>query len=321
MISMDFTLEPEQLGETGQGFVRPECVLATARGDLYVSHFGGGVSRLSAAGVRQDILGSGAPKVQTNGFALTPEGDFLCANLVAPGGVWRVARDGVQAPFLTKIEGRSLPSCNFVALDGAGRIWITVSTWLEPRARAYRPDQADGVVILADERGVRIVAEGLGYTNEAVPDPSGRWLYVNETFGRRTSRFPIEDGGLGPRETVAAYGPGTFPDGLAFDQEGGLWVVSVVSNRVIRVTPDGGQKIILEDSDPAWLAEVEAAFQAGKMARPHLDQVRAQRLKNISSIAFGGPDRRTGYLGNLLDDRIYSFDSPVAGAEPVHWHF
>ncbi len=48
---------------------------------------------------------------------------------------------------------------------------------------------------------------------------------------------------------------------------------------------------------------------------------RAQRLKNISSIAFGGPDRRTAYLGNLLDDRIYRFDSPVAGAELVHWHF
>ncbi len=177
------------------------------------------------------------------------------------------------------------------------------------------------MIILADKKGARIVAEGLGYTNEALPDPSGRWLYVNETFGRRTSRFAIEDGGLGPRETVAEYGPGTFPDGLAFDQENGLWVVSIVSNRVIRVTPDGGQKIILEDSDPAWLEQVELAFQAGRMGRPHLDQVHARRLKNISSIAFGGPDRRTGYLGNLLDDRIYRFDSPVAGAEPVHWHF
>ncbi len=87
------------------------------------------------------------------------------------------------------------------------------------------------------------------------------------------------------------------------------------------MTPDGDQQIVLEDSDPARLEEVEAAVQAGKMTRPHLDQVRAQRLKNISSIAFGGPDRRTTYLGNLLDDRIYRFDSPVAGAELVHWHF
>ncbi len=84
---MDFILEPEQLGEVGQGFVHPECVLATARGDLYISHFGGGVSRLTAAGVWQDILGPGAPKVQTNGFALTPAGDLLCAHLMARGGV------------------------------------------------------------------------------------------------------------------------------------------------------------------------------------------------------------------------------------------
>ncbi len=128
VMSIDFTLELDQLDEAGQGFVRPECVLATARGDLYVSHFGGGVTRLNAEGARQDLLGPGDPTVQTNGFALTPEGDFLCANLMAPGGVWRVTRDGGQSPFLTEVEDRPIPSCNFVALDRAGRVWITVST-------------------------------------------------------------------------------------------------------------------------------------------------------------------------------------------------
>ena len=41
--------------------------------------------------------------------------------------------------------------------------------------------------------------------------------------------------------------------------------------------------------------------------------------KNISSIAFGGNDRRTGYLGNLPDNRVYTFKSPVAGVMPSHW--
>jgi sugar lactone lactonase YvrE len=320
--SRDFRLAPERLDEVGQGLVRPECVLATATGALYVSHFGGGVTRLGPEGRRTDLLGPGDPVVATNGFALTPEGDFLCASLMPPGGVWRVTRDGRQAPFLLEVEGRRLPPCNFVAVDRWGRVWITLSTWLEPRARAYRPDTADGCIVLVDRAGARIVAEGLGYTNEAILDPTGGWLYVNETFGRRTTRFRVAaDGALSQREVVAEYGAGTFPDGLAFDEAGGLWVVSVVSNRVIRVTPDGRQQLILEDADEARLAEVESAFRDGRMGRPHLDRVASRRLKNISSIAFGGPDRRTAYLGNLLDDRIYSFRSPVAGAAPAHWSF
>lgn len=316
-----FSLAPEELGELGQGLVRPECVLATARHGLFVSHFGGGVTRLAADGTRRDLLGPGGPLVQTNGFALTPTGEYLCANLMPPGGVWRITSDGQQAPFLMEIDGRTLPACNFVALDHEGRVWITVSTWLEPRSRAYRPDQADGSIILVDDKGARLVAEGLGYTNEAIVDPSGKWLYVNETFGRRTSRFRITDEGLSEREVVTEYGAGTYPDGLAFDEEGGLWVVSVVSNRVIRVAPDGRQSVVLEDCDALWLNDVERTFQAGLMDRPQLDQVRSRRLKNISSIAFGGPARRTAYLGNLLDDRIYSFESPVAGAAPAHWTY
>jgi sugar lactone lactonase YvrE len=166
------------------------------------------------------------------------------------------------------------------------------------------------------------VADGLGYTNEALPSPDGRYLYVNETFARRLTRFRIAaDGALEGRETVAAFGAGTFPDGLAFDAEGAVWITSIVSNRVIRVAPDGSQQLMLEDSDPAHLAWVERAFQAGEMGRPHLDGIKSRRLKNVSSLAFGGPDLRTAYLGCLLGDALASFRSPVAGATPVHWRW
>ena len=51
--------------------------------------------------------------------------------------------------------------------------------------------------------GSRIVAVGLAYTNEALVAPDGRSLYVNETFGRRLSRFPLRrDGSLDLRETT-----------------------------------------------------------------------------------------------------------------------
>ncbi len=319
----DFQLQPSGLDIFGQGLTRPECVLCLSDGTVITSHSEGGVSVMGTDGKPRHILGQreGLPPVATNGFALTQDGDFLLADLHGEGGgAWRLSQEGAISPLVVEVDGEKLPPTNFVGVDQQGRVWITVSTRHDPRALAYRPDVADGFIVLLDGNGARIVADDVGYTNEAIVDPSGEWLYVNETMARRTSRYRITDGGLGPRETFVEYGEGTYPDGLAFDEEGAFWMTSVVSNRVIRVTPDRSQHIVIEENDPAQLAEVEKAFQAGQMGRQHLDNIETEVMQSISSIAFGGPDRRTAYLGNLLDTKLYAFKSPVAGFAPSHWN-
>ncbi len=309
----------------GHGLQRPECVLTTARGDVYTADWRGGVLRLSPDGSQDLYLGQPAAgeALKPNGIALLKDGSFLLAHLGADtGGVYRLYRDGRTEPFLIQLDGVDLPPTNFVVEDAAGRFWITVSTRLSPRALGYRKSCNDGFVVVVDKKGARIAADGLGYANECAVHPNGQWLYVNETFSRKLSRFAIRaDGSLGSKEVVCEFGGGTFPDGLAFDVEGHVWVVSIVSNRLIRVAPDGAQTVWLQDVDPAHLAWVEAAYQANEMGRPHLDGVKSKVLKNISSIAFGGPDLRTGYLGCLLGDALATLPMPVAGHPPVHWHF
>jgi hypothetical protein len=261
--------------------------------------------------------------LRPNGIALLRDGSFLVTHLGADsGGVFRLWRSGLVEPWLQQVEGVDLPPTNFVVEDHAGRFWVTVSTRLQPRALGYRRSCADGFIVRVDPRGAAIVADGLGYTNEVAVHPSGRWLYVNETFSRRLSRFALRaDGSLGAKEVVAEFGPGTFPDGLAFDEEGHVWVVSIVSNRLIRVAPDGAQQLWLQDADADHLAWVEAAFESNEMDRPHLDGSPAQVLRNISSIAFGGADRRTAVLGCLLGDRLATLRLPVAGVAPTHWTY
>ena len=142
-------------------------------------------------------------------------------------------------------------------------------------------------------------------------------------MARRISRFPVrDDAGLGPRETVAEFGPGTFPDGFEFDAEGGIWIASVVSNRLIRIAPDGSQNVVLEDSDPAVVGAVERKYAAGEpLLRPDIDAGRERVLGNLASVTFGGPDLQTVFLGSLFAPRIATFRSPVAGAPPPHWHY
>ena len=311
----------DQVRFVGQGLKRPECVLATVSGDLYVSDWEGGIARIGPKGDQRRLLAADGVDLKPNGIALRPDGSFLIAHLGAQdGGVFQLRASGEVTPFLLEAEGEPLPPTNFVLEDGHGRVWISVSTRAVPRHLGYRPGGGDGFVVLADRRGARIVADGLGYTNELALSPDGAWLYVNETFARRLSRFPLrDDGALGARETVVEFGAGTFPDGLAFDETGAVWVVSIVSNRVIRILPDGAQEIVLEDCDHDHLAWVEDAYVSGRMGRPHLDQVKSRCLRNISSIAFGGPDRRQVYLGCLLGQSLASLRSPVAGLAPPHW--
>jgi len=307
----------------GSGLARPECVMATRSGELYMPDKRGGVAILTPDGAVRTVLAQHPPEgFLPNGIALLPDRTWLLANLGPTGGVYHMDHAGALTPRLLEIDGAPIQPTNFVGIDRAGRTWVTVSTKLIPREQSMKKGYGDGYIVRIDDHGAKVVATGLGFTNEAIVDPGGTYLYVNETIARCTSRFAIlQDGALGPREVFAQYGAGTWPDGFAFDVEGGVWIVSVVSNRVIRATPDGTQTIVLEDHDPARLAECEAAFQNGTFTRSHLDAGRERRLGNLSGIAFGGPDLQTVYLGSLFGERLATFRSPIPGAPPVHWEF
>lgn len=315
-------VEVAALEAHGAGLNRPECVVPTRAGDVFVPEWPGGVTVVRADGQTRSWLAT-PPSIdlRPNGIALTPDGSFLIANLGDDGGIWRLDGTGTLTPVLLEVDGLPLPPANFVTLDERQRTWISVSTRMAPRQQAWRDDVADGFVVLIDADGARIVADGLRYTNEVRPDPSGRWLYVVETFGRRVSRFPIGAGSaLGARETVLAQDDGFFPDGFAFDEDGGLWVTSLVSNRLVRF--DGDRlETVLEDVNPAFVRRVEDAFAARSMNATHLGRIPETRLQQLTSVAFGGPDRRTVYLGTLHGSSVYRFRSEVAGAQPPHWNF
>jgi hypothetical protein len=299
--------------------------VTTASGDAFVSDRRGGITRLAAGGAQDLILGEGVPGFLPNGFSLLEDRSFAIANLGPEGGAWRMLPDGALIPEVLEADGMRLPATNFVNADhvrGELRLWVSVSTRHVPREQAFRREVADGYIVLKDKNGVRIVADGLGFTNENKVDPSGRFLYVNETMARRLSRFPIrDDAGLGPRETVAEFGAGTFPDGFEFDSEGGIWIASVVSNRLLRIAPDGTQTVVLEDSDPEVVAAVERKYQESGLARADIDAGRQGVLGNLASIAFGGADLKTVHLGSLFGERIATFRSPIAGAEPPQWRY
>ncbi len=307
----------------GEDLNRPECVLSHKSGLLFAPcwHGDGGVSVISASGKTTHILASDVSEpIRPNGIALEKGGSFLLAHLGDErGAIIRLFHDGRTELVIDEIDGQPIPPANFVTVDRAGRIWITVSTKVIPRADDYRRSASTGFIALCENGTTRIVADGLGYANEIAFSDDEKTLWVNETFARRTTRFAVSDNcALAEQQSIATYQAGTFPDGLAPDNEGGLWVTSIISNRVLRIT-ETKTATVLEDSDADHLAWVEAAYIGDSLGRQHIDKAVSKRLRNISNLAFGGDDMKTAFLGCLLGDKIASFRTEVAGAPLPHW--
>src|SRR5689334_6908522 len=88
----------------GSGLNRPECVLATLAGDVFVPEWPGGVTVIRADGSKETWLSSGTTlDLRPNGIALTSDGAFLIANLGDDGGVWRLDRSGALTPVVAEV--------------------------------------------------------------------------------------------------------------------------------------------------------------------------------------------------------------------------
>jgi sugar lactone lactonase YvrE len=249
--------------------------------------------------------------------AQRPNGDFLFANLGEAGGVWRVGKRGEARPFATEVDGLPIPPSNFVLVDGE-RVWITVSASTRKHEH-FTADEKTGQILLVQNGNVTVAADGLTWTNEMRISPDGTHLFVNETFACRTIRFELAADGTLSSPISIIYPSGTFPDGMAFDAEGSLWIVCVVSNRVIRVAPDMTWTIVFEDIDASALELIASAHVKGCLTRDMIVQSKGSHVSNLSSIAFGGPDLKTLYLGGLGINAIQVLQTSVAGLPMAHW--
>ncbi len=312
----------------GENLNRPECVVAHSSGWIFAPCWTdpGGITAISPNKTVHHIYASSPDSnidmpLRPNGIALEEGGSFIVSHMGShKGGVYRLMPDGRVICITDQVGSEQILPVNYAIRDSSDRYWITVSTRIVPRAQDYRPDAASGFIALHENGETRIVADGLGYTNECLLSADERTLWVNETFARRLTAFDVTEEGLTNRRTVAEFGHGTYPDGLTEAVDGSILVTSIISNRILRVYPDGAVETVLEDVDPDHLDEIEQVFQNNRMNKPHLGTVRSDKLRNISNIAFAGDDLRTVHLGCLLGDRLASFRTDIAGRPLPHWN-
>jgi gluconolactonase len=317
----------------GQDLQRPECILAERDGTLWSADARGGVMRISPDGTQRLIAQQVDPRFSEaseadkyilrgtlpNGLAFADNGDILIANF-GTNAIERMSRDGKSRTLYSEVDGRPLGKTNFILRDSKHRLWITVTTRLEPWTRSVTERSDDGYVALVDENGIRIVADGFVGTNEVRLDASEEWLYVVESNARHISRLRVgRDGSLSGREIYGPSDLGGVPDGFAFDAFGNLWVTLVMYDRLIAITPEGDVLTLLDDGVPEQQAALDHHYHARTLTPELMLASKGTIAPWMASLTFGGPDLQTVYLGSLMGTTIPYFRSPVPGLPMVHW--
>jgi len=330
-----FEIDPASIHRTGHDLQRPECILAEPDGSLWAADARGGVMHIRPDGTQKLIVqeerndfASADGEVSRftkgtlpNGLAFARNGDILISNFGTDRLEIMTRETGETRVLHDTLAGKPIGKVNFVLRDTKDRIWLTVSTTIPNWMEAAGSLRHDGFVALADENGLRIVADGFAFTNEIRLDANEEWLYVVETTGMKITRLRVQpDGSLTHRETFGPDSHGAFIDGIAFDSFGNLWGTHVMIDRVFALTPEGDLRILLDDDHGSRAGrELLAAFAQGQARPEHMMACGGTIAPWMASITFGGPDLRNVYIGSLRGTDIPWFRSPVAGLPMAHW--
>jgi gluconolactonase len=216
------------------GYQLVEGPTADDRGGLIFSDvLGGGVYRRDAAGDIETLV----PKRRgVGGIALHAEG-----GIVVGGRDLIHVRDG-QSRTLLSIPG--LPGWNDLCTDARGRVYAgSVRFAVFDRDAEVVPGECWRLD--APEQATRLY-DGVVHANGIGISPDGRAIYHSDTRANVLIVHDLdEDGNVSGRREFALQGEG-HPDGLALDEDGGVWVAIAAGGRVDRFLPDGRVERSLE---------------------------------------------------------------------------
>lgn len=184
------------------------------------------------------------------------DGGMVCS---LEDGLYRFdERDGAFLPW-TKVED-DLPGNRFNDghVDAQGRLWFGSMDDAE--------DAPTGVLYRYDGR-VAAMDEGYVITNGPAISPDGRTLYHTDTLAQKIYAFDLDSaGGLADKRLFTELADGGYPDGMAVDAQGYVWVATFGGWRIDCFDPRGRK--------------------AGEVRFP---------CANVTKLAFGGDDLRTVY--------------------------
>jgi len=175
-------------------------------------------------------------------------------------GLYRFIEESGEFLPLAKVEADETGNrFNDGHVDAQGMLWFGSMDDAE--------EAPTGALYRFDGSAVRRMDDGYIITNGPAISPDGRTLYHTDTLDKRIYAFDLAaDGALANKRTFVEITDGGYPDGMAVDAEGHLWVCTFGGWRIDRFDANGNK--------------------VGEVRFP---------CSNITKLAFAGDDLRTVY--------------------------
>ncbi|MEX0761769.1 MAG: SMP-30/gluconolactonase/LRE family protein [Dehalococcoidia bacterium] len=232
----------------------------------------GHVTQLTDEGRSRRVL---AKTGRPNGLAVDADGVLWITESMNPPSLLRLRPGGEPETLLTAAGDDPFLFPNDLCFGPDGALYMTDSGFFRPGlADIPEPER---VKVKVDGRVFRIDRETLGITriDSWIPMANGiafgpdNDLYVSASFSGMVYRYRWDGSGFGPREDFAnVRNPEKRdvigrPDGMAFAENGDLYVTVAGQSDVTVVRPDGtiGSRIQLEEPNPTNVAFGPAGSQ------------------------------------------------------------
>ncbi|RCH54353.1 gluconolaconase [Mucilaginibacter hurinus] len=248
------------------GVDHAECICVHPDGSVWAGGEAGQIYRISADGSEiEEINRTGG---FTLGIAFSPDASWLAVCDLVNKCVWKldIATNKLEK-FAEGAEGENFMVPNYPAFDSKGRLYVSDSG-------AFR--QVIGKVCRFEPDGTgQVWHRGpFNFTNGLALSKNEDYLYVTCTWLPGVERVAINpDGSAGKREVYVTI-PQSCPDGIAFDDEGNLYIGCYTPNAIYKVNTKQEITLLVDD----W---------------------EAHTLTNPTNIAFGGPNFDQLFTANL----------------------
>jgi D-xylonolactonase len=273
MIHHRWEQKPMEIQTLATGFGLIEGPRVDEQGRLYFAdHGSSSIYRRNLDG-RLETLVAGRKSV--GGLALCEGGSLLMSG---PSLARWDEKTGKIKDLFSKYEGRIIKGLNDMTVDSHGSVYLGSMNY-EALKRDATPVPGDLYRVDPDGK-VTVVGEGYQVSNGLGFSPDGKLLYHADSPPNEINVYDVAPDRSLKNRRVFAKLPEGFPDGLAIDAEGGVWVAAIFAYEIVRFKPDGA-----------------------------VDQRIKLPSRMVVSMAFGGPDMRDLYV--VTGDNV---DRPLKGS-------
>ncbi len=220
----------------------PQAVALDAAGSLFVGTYNG-VKRVDQPNAVTTVIGTEDPKPLNNGDPLKTSLEFVAGLVLEPTGALYVSDMYHHRVLRLSAEGRLSVAAGLsdppAEQQGGDAKW---ARYRFPGAVAIGPA---GDIFIADGGNSRICRI----------TPDGRLFVVAGTGESSTFMFSPHGGGMYPPSTFsgdggpAAKAELAWPEGVAVDAQGNIYIADTWNNRIRKVTPDGIIRTIAGSGD------------------------------------------------------------------------